>query len=240
LASERTRWRGNGRDNLFVDYAGDTVPVIIDRLTDKTRPAQIFVAVMGASNFTYAEASWTQALADWIGAHTRVFEAIGGGPNLLVPDNTRVVVIKACLYEPQGQPHLRRDGGALRHGGPAGPTAAAARQSRSDASAARFPRYPITLPHVPMTDQYRCVVAIGKELLNTGTVYERVAFAGPGIGPLVICTAPSNVTQPGVTPSGQVTFVWSVGLNACEVMNKPRELPMPSWVRAGSIVVTLI
>ena len=90
-----------GGDKLFVDYAGDTVPVIIDRLTGKTRPAQIFVAVLGASNFTYAEASWTQALADWIGAHTRAFEAIGGVPKLLVPDNTKVAVIKACLYEPQ-------------------------------------------------------------------------------------------------------------------------------------------
>src|SRR5260221_9917130 len=93
-----------GGDKLFVDYAGDTVPVIIDRLTGKTRPAQIFVAVMGASNFTYAEASWTQALADWIGAHTRTFEAIGGVPKLLVPDNTKVAVIKACLYQPQGKP----------------------------------------------------------------------------------------------------------------------------------------
>jgi transposase len=90
-----------GGDKLFVDYAGDTVPVIIDRLSGKTRPAQIFVAVLGASNFTYAEASWTQALGDWIGAHTRAFEAIGGVPNLLVPDNTKVAVIKACLYEPQ-------------------------------------------------------------------------------------------------------------------------------------------
>ena len=45
------------------------LPVIVDRLSGKTRPAQIFVAVLGASNFTYAEASWTQALADWIGAH---------------------------------------------------------------------------------------------------------------------------------------------------------------------------
>jgi transposase len=90
-----------GGDKLFVDYAGDTVPVIVDPLTGKTRPAQIFVAVLGASNFTYAEASWTQALADWIGAHSRAFEAIGGVPNLLVPDNTKVAVIKACLYEPQ-------------------------------------------------------------------------------------------------------------------------------------------
>jgi len=52
-----------GGDKLFVDYAGDTVPVIIDRLSGKTQAAQIFVAVLGASNFTYAEASWTQGLA---------------------------------------------------------------------------------------------------------------------------------------------------------------------------------
>ena len=68
-----------GGDKLFVDYAGDTVPVIVDRLTGQVRPAQIFVAVMGASNFTYAEASWAQGLADWIGAHTRAFATLGGG-----------------------------------------------------------------------------------------------------------------------------------------------------------------
>jgi transposase len=90
-----------GGDKLFVDYAGDTVPVIVDRLTGQTRPAQIFVAVLGASNFTYAEASWTQTLGDWIGAHTRAFAALGGVPSLLVPDNPKVAVIKACLYEPQ-------------------------------------------------------------------------------------------------------------------------------------------
>src|SRR6202158_474588 len=90
-----------GGDKLFVDYAGDTAPVVIDRLTGEIRNAQIFVAVLGASNFTYAEATWTQSLADWIGAHTRAFKAIGGVPNLLVPDNTKVAVIKACLYEPQ-------------------------------------------------------------------------------------------------------------------------------------------
>jgi transposase len=94
------RQRHAGGEKLFVDYAGDAVPVIIDRLTGKMRPAQIFVAVMGASSFTYAEASWTQALADWIGAHVRAFEAIGGVPKLLVPDNTKVAIIKACLYEP--------------------------------------------------------------------------------------------------------------------------------------------
>src|SRR5437879_13756515 len=88
-------------DKLFVDDAGDTVPVIIDRLTGEIRPAQIFVAVMGASNFTYAEATWTQGLADWIGAHTQAFAAIGGVPRLLVPANTKAAVIKVCLYAPQ-------------------------------------------------------------------------------------------------------------------------------------------
>jgi transposase len=90
-----------GGDKMFVDYAGDTVPVIIDRLTGEQRQAQIFVAVMGASNFSYVEATWTQALGDWIGAHTRAFAAINGVPRLIVPDNAKVAVIKACLYEPQ-------------------------------------------------------------------------------------------------------------------------------------------
>jgi transposase len=78
-----------GGDKLFVDYAGDTVPVIIDPLTGEVRQAQIFVGVMGASNFTYVEATWTQGLADWIGAHTRAFAAIGGVPRLIVPDNAK-------------------------------------------------------------------------------------------------------------------------------------------------------
>jgi transposase len=90
-----------GGDKLFVDYAGDTASVVIDRLTGEIRKAQIFIAVLGASSFTYAEATWTQSLADWIGAHARAFEAIGGVTRLLVPDNTKTAIIKACLYEPQ-------------------------------------------------------------------------------------------------------------------------------------------
>jgi transposase len=90
-----------GGDKLFVDYAGDTVPVIIDRLTGEFRNAQIFVAVMGASSFSYAQATWTQGLADWLATHIGALEAIGGCPKLLVPDNAKVAVIKACLYDPQ-------------------------------------------------------------------------------------------------------------------------------------------
>lgn len=88
-------------DKLFVDYAGDTVPVVVDRLTGETRPAHIFVAVLGASSLSYAEATWTEALSDFIAVHVHVFEAIGGAPNLLVPDNAKVAVIRACLYDPQ-------------------------------------------------------------------------------------------------------------------------------------------
>jgi transposase len=94
------RQRHAGGDKLFVDYAGDTVPVIVDRLSGETRPAQIFVAVMGASSFTYAKAAWTQGLCDWLSAHVGALEAIGGAPRLLVPDNAKVAVIKACHFDP--------------------------------------------------------------------------------------------------------------------------------------------
>ena len=63
-------------ERLFVDYAGDGVPVVVDRLTGELRKAQIFVAVLGASSFTLAHASWTQTLPDWIDAHVRAFEAV--------------------------------------------------------------------------------------------------------------------------------------------------------------------
>jgi transposase len=56
---------------------------------------------MGASSFTYAQASWTQAIADWLYAHVGALEAIGGCPKLLIPDNTKTAVIKACFHDPQ-------------------------------------------------------------------------------------------------------------------------------------------
>ena len=86
-------------EKLFVDYAGPTV-AIVNPITGEIREAQIFVAVLGASNYTYAEATWTQGLADWIGAHTRAFSFFGGVPALVVPDNPRSGVTKACRYEP--------------------------------------------------------------------------------------------------------------------------------------------
>ena len=89
-------------EKLFVDYAGQTVPVQ-DRQTGEIRPAQVFVAVLGASNYTYAEATWTQTLPDWVGAHTRAF-AFFGVPAIIVPDNLRSGVTKACRYEPELNP----------------------------------------------------------------------------------------------------------------------------------------
>jgi len=87
-------------EKLFIDYAGDGVPVVVDRLTGKIQMAQIFVAVLGGSGFTFAQATWTQTMMDWVGSHNDAFAAFGGVPALLVPDNTKVAVIKACHYEP--------------------------------------------------------------------------------------------------------------------------------------------
>jgi transposase len=90
-------------EKLFVDYAGQTVPVV-DRTTGEIREAQIFVAVLGASNYTYTEATWSQALSDWIGAHVRTFRFLGGVSELVVPDNLRSGVSKAHRYEPDANP----------------------------------------------------------------------------------------------------------------------------------------
>ena len=86
-------------EKLFVDYAGDTVPVF-DAGSGEERPAHVFVAVLGASNYTYAEARWSEGLADWIGAHVNALRFLGGAPKLLVCDNLRAGVTAACRYEP--------------------------------------------------------------------------------------------------------------------------------------------
>ena len=90
-------------EKLFVDYAGHTVPVT-DPVTGELREAQIFVAVLGASSYTYAEATWTQGLQDWVGSHMRSFAFLGGVPELVVPDNLRSGITKAHRYEPDINP----------------------------------------------------------------------------------------------------------------------------------------
>jgi transposase len=90
-------------EKVFVDFAGQTVEVIC-RETGEVRPAQIFVGVLGASNYTYAEALESQELAEWIGAHVRMYAFFGGVPHLTVPDNLKAGVRQACYYEPDLNP----------------------------------------------------------------------------------------------------------------------------------------
>src|SRR5260370_3535373 len=87
-------------DKVFVDYSGKKVP-IVDPASGVVREAELFVAVLGASSLTYAEATWTQALPDWIGAHVRLFRFLGGVPRLVVPDNLKSAVHKASFYDPE-------------------------------------------------------------------------------------------------------------------------------------------
>jgi len=90
-------------EKMFVDYAGHTVD-LVNQQTGEVKSAQIFVAVLGASNYTHAEATWTQSLPDWIGSHVRAFSAFGGVPEVVVPDNLKSGVTKACYYEPDINP----------------------------------------------------------------------------------------------------------------------------------------
>jgi transposase len=86
-------------EKLFVDYSGKKIG-IIDPNTGEIREAELFVATLGASNFTFAEATWTQRLPDWIGSHIRVFQYCGGVPEIVVPDNLKSGVNKPNFYDP--------------------------------------------------------------------------------------------------------------------------------------------
>lgn len=93
-------------EKLFVDYCGQTVP-ITDPATGAIHEAEVFVAVLGASNYTYAEATRSQGLTDWIGSHIRTLEFLDGCPELFVPDNLKSGVNKPCRYEPELNPTYR-------------------------------------------------------------------------------------------------------------------------------------
>jgi len=86
-------------ERLFVDYARHTVDVI-DPTTGEVRTAQLFVATLGASSYTFAEATWTQSLPDWIASHVRAFGFFGGVTAQIVSDNLKAGVTKACFYDP--------------------------------------------------------------------------------------------------------------------------------------------
>ena len=88
-----------GGEKLFIDYAGQTVP-IVDAGTGEIRPAQIFVAALGASSYTYACATATQTACDWVGSLIGALEFIGGVPRLIVPDQPRALIAQPDRYEP--------------------------------------------------------------------------------------------------------------------------------------------
>lgn len=97
-------------EKLFVDYCGPTVP-IVNPDTGEFRQAQIFVAVLGASNYTFALASWSQAQPEWIGAHVAAFEFYGGVPEIVVPDNLKSAVLKTHRYTPDLNPAYQQMAG---------------------------------------------------------------------------------------------------------------------------------
>lgn len=90
-------------ERAFVDYAGPTVS-INDPKIGESRTAQVFVGILGASNYTYAEAHWSQKLPDWIAAHTRMLIFFGGAPQVIVCDNLKSAVTKASRTEPKIHP----------------------------------------------------------------------------------------------------------------------------------------
>jgi transposase len=107
------RWRGKQNVVLrqehkpgekgFVDWAGATIPMH-DPVTGEVWPASLFVMVLGSSSYTYAEATRDQQLAAWINAHIHAFEYFSGVPRLLIPDNLRTGVSRACRYDPDLNP----------------------------------------------------------------------------------------------------------------------------------------
>jgi transposase len=96
------RQEHRGGEKLFIDYSDGLS--IINALTGELTLTQLFLAVWGASNYTYAEATMSQTLSEWIGSHRRAFEYFGCVPRVLVPDNLKSGVSKACKYEPELNP----------------------------------------------------------------------------------------------------------------------------------------
>jgi transposase len=88
-----------GGEKLFVDYSGKK-PEVVEPVTGVVRPVELFVAVLGASNYTYAEATETQRSADFIQSHSGTVEYLGGVPALIIPDQLKTGVRDACRYEP--------------------------------------------------------------------------------------------------------------------------------------------
>lgn len=110
-------WRGRQKRSMrqshkagekcFIDYCGQTVP-IINADSGEIHEAEVFVAVLGASNKTFAEATWSQQLPDWLGSHVRMFDYFGGCTTMVVPDNLKSGVTRACRYDPDLNPSYQQ------------------------------------------------------------------------------------------------------------------------------------
>ena len=95
-------------EKVFVDYAGPTIPIVDNRTGEVMFEAVVFVAVLGASNYTYVEATRSQSLPDWLQSHVRLFAFLGGTTEAVVPDNLRSAVSKACRYDPDTNPSYQQ------------------------------------------------------------------------------------------------------------------------------------
>jgi transposase len=100
IKSPTMRLEHKAGEKMFVDYCGQTHPVI-DAATGEIQEAEIFVAVLGASSYTYAEAQWHQDLPNWTGGHVRAFRFFGGVTEVVVPDNLKAGVTHPSRYDPE-------------------------------------------------------------------------------------------------------------------------------------------
>ena len=125
-------------EKTFIDFSGKR-STIVDRRTGEERPVELFVAVLGASSYTYyAEATASQQLPDWVGAHTRMVAYFGGATGLWVPDQLKSAITRSCRYEP-GVNRTGRGRARPPHAGPRSRLRGAPRAVRErDAHTGRF------------------------------------------------------------------------------------------------------
>ncbi len=98
------RHQHNPGQQAFIDYAGTTIPIYCRKRHEIIFQAEVFLMVLGYSHYTFAYATRTQALADWIDAHMQAFDYFGGVSQQLVPDNLKSGISDSCQFEPEANP----------------------------------------------------------------------------------------------------------------------------------------
>ena len=126
----RLRQEHKAGEKMFVDWKGATIPVH-DATTGQGWPASLFVSLLQASSYAYAEATRAQQMQNWIQAHIHALEFYGGAPTLTVPDNTKTAVPRACRYDPDLNPTYQEFAVSLRDRSGAGASLSATGQSQS-------------------------------------------------------------------------------------------------------------